>query len=128
MGAGRDGRAIVEGVARKLVAEDHQWLVLPRREFLLGREISGPGGAGISAWGRAAARLPLAFARRGFPALLRGALPEAGHLHLRRAGIRAVAVPPNRIFEADAANGRIKNLPGRDGHAFARANGLSRRA
>ena len=33
--------------------------------------------------------LPLPFAWRRFHALLRGALPAAGHLHLRRTGVRA---------------------------------------
>ena len=35
-----DGRRTFEGASRKLAAEDHQWLVLPRREFLFGRAIS----------------------------------------------------------------------------------------
>jgi predicted ATPase len=48
MGAGEDGRAIVESLARELAAEDHQRVVLPRREFFLGREISGPDGPGVS--------------------------------------------------------------------------------
>ena len=37
---------------------------------------------------RGPARLPLAFPWRGIPALLRGALPAARALHLRRAGVR----------------------------------------
>ena len=54
---------------------------------------------------RAAAGFPLAFARRGLSALLRGALPAAGHLHLRRTGIGAVAGAPDGISEAAAADG-----------------------
>ena len=46
--------------------------------------------AALDAGGRAA-RFPLPFARRRLSALLRGALPAPGHLHLRRTGIRAVA-------------------------------------
>ena len=53
------------------------------------------------------ARLPLAFPRRGIPALLRGALPAAGHLHLRRTGIGAVTGAPDRIPEAVAADGAV---------------------
>jgi hypothetical protein len=37
----------------------------------------------------------------------------------------AVARAPDRIPEADAADGAIDDLPGRDGHAFADADGLS---
>ena len=74
----------------------------------------------------AAAGLPLAFARRRLLALLRGALPAAGHLHLRRTGIGAVAGAPDRIPEADAADGEVHDLPGHHGHAFADADGLSR--
>ena len=55
----------------------------------------------------ATAGLPLAFPWRRFSALLRRALPAAGHLHLRRTGIRAVARAPDRVFEADAADGEI---------------------
>ena len=55
---------------------------------------------------RTAAGLPVPFARRGLFALLRGALPAPGHLHLRRAGIRAVALAPDGIPEADAADGK----------------------
>ena len=54
---------------------------------------------------RTAARFPVAFPRRGFHALLRGALPAAGHLHLRRAGIGAVAGAPDRVSETAAADG-----------------------
>ena len=40
---GGDGRTAFDGTSRKLAAEDHQRLVLPRRELLLGRAISGQG-------------------------------------------------------------------------------------
>ena len=71
------------------------------------------------------AGLPLAFPWRRFSALLRGALPAAGHLHLRRTGIRTVALAPDRIPEADAADGEYRPLPDHHGHAFADADGLS---
>jgi AAA domain len=74
------------------------------------------------------ARLPLAFPRRGFFALLRRALPEARHLHLRRTGIRAVAVTPDRVSKADATDGSFRQLPDHPGHPFACPDGLSRRA
>ena len=57
-------------------------------------------------------------------ALLRGALPAPGHLHLRRTGIRAVALAPDRVPEADAADGEYRPLPDHHGHAFADADGL----
>ena len=38
-----DGRPAFEGAARELAAEDHQRLVLPRRELLFGRAISRRG-------------------------------------------------------------------------------------
>ena len=42
-----NGRTAFDGASRKLAAEDHRRrLVLPRRELLFGREISGQGGAG----------------------------------------------------------------------------------
>ena len=50
-------------------------------------------------------RLPVAFPWRRFSALLRGALPAPGHLHLRRAGIGAVAGASDRIPEALATDG-----------------------
>ena len=56
--------------------------------------------------GGRAAGFSLPFPWRGLFALLRGALPAAGHLHLRRAGIRAVAVAPDGVLETDAADGR----------------------
>jgi len=68
---------------------------------------------------------PLLFARRGFSALLRRAVPAAGHLHLRRAGIRVVALPPDGIFEANAPDGAVHDLSDRHGHAFPDADGLS---
>jgi hypothetical protein len=71
--------------------------------------------------------LPFPFARRRLFSLLRGALPKPGHLHLRRAGIGAVARAPAGIPETDAADGDVHDLPGRDGDAFADAHGLSRR-
>ena len=37
------GGELRQGAARKLAAEDHQWLVLSRRELLLGRAISRRG-------------------------------------------------------------------------------------
>src|SRR5262249_2329551 len=58
----------------------------------------------------------------------RGALPTAGHLHLRRAGIGVVTVAANRIPQAAASHGPIRNLPGDHGDPFAHAHGLSRRA
>ncbi len=61
----------------------------------------------------------------GFFALLRGALPAPGHLHLRRAGIGAVALAPDRVFEADAADGGYRPLPDHHGHAFAGVDGVS---
>ena len=73
------------------------------------------------------ARLPLTLARRGFFAIFRRPLPEAGHLHLRRAGIGAVAGAPDGIFEADAADGAVQDMPGRDGHALACPDGLHAR-
>ena len=45
-GAGEDGRRAFKGAARKLAAEDHQRLVLPRRELLLRCAISRRGRAG----------------------------------------------------------------------------------
>jgi hypothetical protein len=63
----------------------------------------------------------------GFLRFLR-ALSETGHLYLRRTGIGAVAGAPDRIPEADAADGGVHDLPGGDGHALAGADGLSRRA
>src|ERR1700756_4788442 len=96
MGIGEEGGLIVEGAARELAAEDHQWLVLPRRELFLGREISGSGRPGIPD-GSYAAGLPFSFPRRRFFALFHRALPAPGHFHLRRAGIGAVAVTPDRI-------------------------------
>ena len=74
------------------------------RELLLGRAISRRGRAGRSARGTSA-RLPVAFAWRGLPAFFRRALPEAGHLHLRRTGIGVVAEPPARIPQAAAPDG-----------------------
>jgi len=61
-------------------------------------------------------------------ALLRRALPAAGHLHLRRAGIGAIAGAPDRIPQAVASHGPFGNLPGRHGYACADADGLSKRA
>ena len=52
--------------------------------------------------------LPLAFAWRRFPALLRGALPAPGHLHLRRTGIGAVAGASDRVPETVAAHGESR--------------------
>ena len=46
----------------------------------------------------------------GFLALLRRALPAAGHLRLRRTGIRVVALAPDRISEADAADGEYQAI------------------
>ena len=40
------GGSCPTALTRKLAAQDHQRLVLPRRELLLGRAISGQGGAG----------------------------------------------------------------------------------
>jgi len=48
--------------------------------FFLGRAVSRQG---CTRRGYARAGFPLALPRRGFPALLRGALPAPGHLHLR---------------------------------------------
>jgi predicted ATPase len=42
-------------------------------------------------------------------------------------GIRAVALAPDRIPEADAANGRYRPLPDHHGHALADADGLPER-
>ena len=44
--AREDGRRAVQGAPRELAAEDHQRLVLPRRELLLGRAISRRGRQG----------------------------------------------------------------------------------
>ena len=55
---------------------------------------------------RAASGLSLAFPRRRLSAFLRGTLPAAGHLRLRRAGVGVVALAPDRIPEADAADGK----------------------
>ena len=71
-------------------------------------------------WEAARCRLPLAFAWRGVSALLRRTLSAPGHLHLRRTGIRAVALAPDRVPEADAADGGYRPLPDHHGHAFAR--------
>jgi predicted ATPase len=76
----------------------------------------------------AATRLPVAFARGRLPAFLRGALPAAGHLHFRRAGVRFVAVAANRVSQAAAAHGAVGHMPGDHGHPFADADGLSRGA
>ena len=38
--AREDGRRALDGASRELAAEDHEGLVLPRREFFLRREIS----------------------------------------------------------------------------------------
>src|SRR6202030_4552546 len=103
-----DGRRAFKGAARKLVAENNQRLVLSRRELLYGRQISRRRRA--RRW-RAGAGLPLAFARRRFFALLRRALPAAGHFHLRRTGIRTVARAPDGVPEADASDGGIHDLP-----------------
>lgn len=73
---GKLGRA-----AGELAAEGHQWLVLSGREFLFNRPISRRSGPRTVE--RTAPGFPLAFARRGLSALLRGALPAPGHLHLR---------------------------------------------
>src|SRR5258706_3123720 len=117
-GGGGDGRRAFRGAARELAAEDHEGLVLPGGEFLFGGQISR------RSW-QPFCRLPLSFARRRLFAVLRGTLPEAGHLHLRRTGSRAVARAPNGIFEADAADGAVHDLPGHHGHAFTDADGLS---
>src|SRR5436190_21480650 len=111
MGVGKNGRSIVQRIARQLAAQNHQWLVFPRRKLFLGRPIPGRDGPEISNGRRPTARLPLAFAWRGFSTLLRGTLPAPGHLHLRRTGIRTVALAPDRVPEADAANGRYRPLP-----------------
>jgi hypothetical protein len=95
--------------------------VLSRREFFLGCAIPGQGQH--RSYPRRShgdpAGLPLALAWRGIFEILRGALPKPGYLHLRRAGIGAVARAPTGIPEADAADGDVHDLPGRDGHAFA---------
>src|ERR1051326_2097841 len=56
------GRRFVGCPACELAAEDHERLVLPRGELLLGRALPGRGCKGRPI-GEAAARLPLAFAR-----------------------------------------------------------------
>jgi predicted ATPase len=47
-----------------------------------------------------AARVSLPFARRGISSFFQGALQAPGHLNLRQAGIRAVAVTAGRVPEA----------------------------
>jgi energy-coupling factor transporter ATP-binding protein EcfA2 len=66
--------------ARELAAEDHQRLVLPRRELFLGRPISRRSRARCRT---TRAGFSLAFPRRRLYALLRRTLSAAGHLHLR---------------------------------------------
>ncbi|MEH2606839.1 energy-coupling factor transporter ATP-binding protein EcfA2 [Bradyrhizobium sp. AZCC 1588] len=78
-------------------------------------------------FGPATAGLPISFARRRLLALLRRALPAAGHLHLRRTGIRALAIAPDRVSETDAADGPDRPLPDHYGHPFACPDGLSKR-
>jgi hypothetical protein len=51
-----------------------------------------------------------------------------GLVHLRRAGIGALAVTPDRVPEAAPAHGAVRNHPGHHGHACADADGLPRRA
>jgi hypothetical protein len=70
----------------------------------------------------------LSHSRRGLFAILRGALSAPGHLHLRRTRVRVVALAPDGIPEADAADGKFRPLPDHHGHAFADADGLPRRA
>ena len=41
------GGTLSQALARELAAEDHQWLVLPRRELLLGGALSGLDGEGV---------------------------------------------------------------------------------
>src|SRR5215204_6330835 len=121
MGVGKNGRPVVQRVAGELAAQNHQWLVFPRRKLFLGRSLLGRDGPERSDRKRPAARLPLPFPWRRLFALLRGALPAPGHLHLRRTGIRAVAFAPDRVSETDAADGRDRALPDYHGHALADA-------
>src|SRR5258707_615086 len=115
---GGDGRSAFRGTACELASEDHQGLVLPGREFLFDRKISR------RSW-QPLCRLPFAFARRRLLAVLRRALPETGHLHLRRTGSRAVADAPDGVSETAAAHGAVHDLPGRHGHTLTDADGLS---
>src|SRR6185503_9512683 len=112
--------------ARELAAENHQWLVFPRRKLLHGRALSRRGGARID--GRpATAGLSFALAWRGILALLRGAMSAPGHLHLRRAGVGAVAVPADRVPEAVAPHGPFGRVPSHHGDPLPDSDGLSQR-
>jgi energy-coupling factor transporter ATP-binding protein EcfA2 len=90
------------------------------RVLFLGRAISGRSG-------KPDGRFPLLFTRRRVFALLRGTLPTARPLHLRRAGIGAVAVAPDGILEVALSHGQIGALPGDHGDSFACPDGLSQR-
>ena len=72
--------------------------------FLLGRalprQVNRDSGSGLTG-------LPVPLAWRGLHAFLRGAMPEAGPLHLRRTGIRAVAGAADGVSETDAPHGAI---------------------
>jgi hypothetical protein len=61
----------------------------------------------------------------GFFAVLRGALPKAGHFHLRRAGIGVVSDPSDRVSEAPVPNGCFENQPSHHGDALTHADGVS---
>ena len=120
-GDGGVGRRTLRGAACGLAAENHQRLVLPRRDASFRSH-------GISTRQEAIFRFSFLFPRRGFSAVFRGALPAARYLHFRRAGIGTVALAPDGIPEIAEADGGVNDLPGRDGHAFADADGLSQRA
>ncbi len=77
------------------------------RELLRHSALLGSRGEGGSVRA-AAAGLPLSFARRRLLALLPGALPEARAFHLRRTGVRALALAPVEFPETSARDGRVE--------------------
>src|ERR1043166_6367136 len=111
-----------------MAAKAFERLVLSRREFFHRRALSGSGGNRSkpgNGGGRPAAGFPVALARRRVPALLRGALPPAGALHLRRTGIGALALAPDRVSETAPPHGALRHHPGDYGDPRADADGLS---
>ena len=106
-----------EGV---LAAAPADGLVLQGGELFFRRPLSRPGRARR----RTPAGFPLPFARRRVFALLLRALPAPGDLHIRRAGIGAVAGAPDRLPSPAPPHGPGRPRPGHPRHPFAAADEL----
>ena len=116
------GRRPFAGAARELAAQGHQGLVLPRREFFLGRALSrrrsetavGPDFLSHSHG-------------EGFLRFFEERCQRQGIYIFDEPELALSPNAPDRIPEAAAADGREQPLPGDHGHALADADGLSRR-